>query len=107
MGYVATLPTCGPPLILPPALKGPSCVNRRFVLGCANSGRPTLLLLLLIVDSVVASAVVAAAAVDTHPGVPTVVATSAVNTRRGVWICRKWYAVPPQYPDIPKMPMVN
>ena len=25
----------------------PSCVNRIFVLGCANSGRPTLLLLLL------------------------------------------------------------
>ena len=26
----------------------PSCVNRRFVLGCANSGRPTLLLLPLL-----------------------------------------------------------
>ena len=26
----------------------PSCVNRRFVLGCANSRRPTLLLLLLL-----------------------------------------------------------
>ena len=47
----------------------------------------------------VASAVVAAATVDTRPGVPTVVAASAANTRRGVWICRKWYAVPPQYPQ--------
>ena len=28
-----------------------------------------------------------------------VVAASAFNTRRGVWICRKWYAVPPQYPQ--------
>ena len=54
-----------------------------------------------------ASAVVAAAsavvvvvgAVDTRPGVPTVVAASTVNTRRGVWICRKWYAVPPQCPQ--------
>ena len=26
-----------------------------------------------------------------------VVAASATNTRRGVWLCRKWYAVPPQY----------
>ena len=43
--------------------------------------------------------VVVAAAVDTHPGVPTIVAASAVNTRRGVWICRKWNAVPPQYPQ--------
>ena len=51
------------------------------------------------VASVVASAVVAAAAVDTRPGVPTVVAASAVNIRRGVWICLKWYAVPPQYPQ--------
>ena len=45
----------------------------------------------------VASAVVAVAAVDTRLGVPTVVAAYAINTRRGVWICRKWYAVPPQY----------
>ena len=51
-----------------------------------------------------AVAVVAVAAVDTRPGVPTVVDASAVNTRCGVWICRKWYAVPPQYPQ---MPMVN
>ena len=28
-----------------------------------------------------------------------IVATSAVNTFPGVWICRKWYAVPPQYPQ--------
>ena len=28
-----------------------------------------------------------------------VVATPDVNTRPGVWICRKWYAVPPQYPQ--------
>ena len=28
-----------------------------------------------------------------------VVAASAIDTRRGVWICRKWYAVPPQYPQ--------
>ena len=28
-----------------------------------------------------------------------VVVAFAVNTRRGVWICRKWYAVPPQYPQ--------
>ena len=27
------------------------------------------------------------------------VAASAVNTRRGVWICRKWYAVAHQYPQ--------
>ena len=27
-----------------------------------------------------------------------VVAASAINTRRGVWICHKQYAVPPQYP---------
>ena len=47
----------------------------------------------------VASAVVAASAADTRPSVPDVVAASAVNTRRGVWICRKWYAVPPQYPQ--------
>ena len=47
----------------------------------------------------VASAVVVAAAVHTRLGVPTVVAASAVDTRRGVWICRKWYAVPPQYPQ--------
>ena len=46
----------------------------------------------------VASAVVAAAAVDTRPSVPDVVAASAVHTHRVVWICRKWYAVPPQYP---------
>ena len=45
----------------------------------------------------VASAVVAVAVVDTRPGVPTVVAASAAHTRRGVWIRRKWYAVPPQY----------
>ena len=51
------------------------------------------------VASAVAFAVVAAAAVDTRPGVPTVVVASAVNTRRGVWICRKWYAVPPPYPQ--------
>ena len=51
------------------------------------------------VASAVACAVLAAAAVDTRPGVPTVVAASVVNTRRGVWICRKWYAVPPQYPQ--------
>ena len=49
--------------------------------------------------NLVASAVVAAAAVDSRPGVPTVVAASAANTRRSVWICRKWYAVPPQYPQ--------
>ena len=47
----------------------------------------------------VASVVVVAAAVDNRPSVPTVVATSAVNTRRGVWICGKWYALPPQYPQ--------
>ena len=47
----------------------------------------------------VASAVFAAAAVDTCPGVPTVAAASAVNTHCGMWICRKWYAVPPQYPQ--------
>ena len=47
----------------------------------------------------IASVAAAAATVDTRPGVPTVVAVSAVNTRRGVWICRKWYAVPPQYPQ--------
>ena len=29
----------------------------------------------------------------------TVVVASALNTRPGVWICRKWYAVPPQYPQ--------
>ena len=28
-----------------------------------------------------------------------VVAAFAVNTCRGVWICRKWYPVPPQYPQ--------
>ena len=28
-----------------------------------------------------------------------VVAASDVNTCPGVWICRKWYAVPPQYPQ--------
>ena len=27
-----------------------------------------------------------------------VVAASAANTRPSVWICRKWFAVPPQYP---------
>ena len=47
----------------------------------------------------VASAIVAVAAVDTRLGVPTVVAASVVNTCRGVWICRKWYATPPQYPQ--------
>ena len=46
----------------------------------------------------VASAVVAAAIVDTRLSVPTVVAACAVNPRRGVWM-RKWYAVPPQYPQ--------
>ena len=51
------------------------------------------------VASAVASAVVVAAAVDTRPSLPTVVAAAAVNTRRGVWIRRKWYAVPPQYPQ--------
>ena len=51
------------------------------------------------VASAVASAIVAATAVDTHPSMPTVVAASAVNSRRGVWICCKWYAVPPQYPQ--------
>ena len=35
---------------------------------------------------VVASGVVVAAAVDTRPSVSTVVAASAVNTCRGVWI---------------------
>ena len=47
----------------------------------------------------VASAVVAGGAVDRGRGVPTVVAASTVNTRRGVWICRNRYAVPPQYPQ--------
>ena len=47
----------------------------------------------------VASAVVAAFAVDTCPSVRAVVAASAVNTRPSVWIRRKWYAVPPQYPQ--------
>ena len=47
----------------------------------------------------VAAAIVATAAVDTRRGVHVVVAASVVNTRRGVWICRKWYAVPPQYPQ--------
>ena len=28
-----------------------------------------------------------------------VVAAFAVNTRPGVWMCREWYAVPPQYPQ--------
>ena len=28
-----------------------------------------------------------------------VLAACAVNTRRGVWMCRKWYAVSPQYPQ--------
>ena len=28
-----------------------------------------------------------------------VAVASAANTRRGVWICCKWYAVPPQYPQ--------
>ena len=28
-----------------------------------------------------------------------VVVACAANTRRGVWIFRKWYAVPPQYPQ--------
>ena len=51
------------------------------------------------VASVVASAIVAATAVDTRPSVPAFVAASAVNTRCGVWICHKWYAVPPQYPQ--------
>ena len=68
----------------------PSCVNWRFVLGCANSGRPTLLLLLLLLFAVVA------AAVGHRPSVPTVVAASVVNTCRGVWICRKWYVGRPQ-----------
>ena len=49
--------------------------------------------------AVAVASVVVAAAVDTRPGVPTVVAASAANTRRGVWICRKWYAMPPQYPQ--------
>ena len=43
----------------------------------------------------VAYAVVVGPAVHTRPSVPAVVAASAVNTHRGVWICRKWYAVPP------------
>ena len=46
----------------------------------------------------VACAVVAAFAVDTCPSVPVVVATSGVNTHRGVWICHKWYVVPPRCP---------
>ena len=37
--------------------------------------------------------VVAVAVVDTCPSVPTIVDASVVNTRRGVWICRKWYVV--------------
>ena len=53
-----------------------SCVNRRYVLGCANWARPTLLL---------AAAFVVVVAAD-------------VNTSPGVWICHKWCAVPPQYP---------
>ena len=28
-----------------------------------------------------------------------VVADANVSTPPGVWICRKWYAVPPQYPQ--------
>ena len=47
----------------------------------------------------IAFAVVAAVVVDTRPSVPIGVVASAINTRRGVWICRKWYAVPPQYPQ--------
>ena len=47
----------------------------------------------------VASVVVAVVVVDTRPSVPTIVAASAINTRRGVWIYRKWYAVPAQYPQ--------
>ena len=51
------------------------------------------------VASVVASPVVAAAAAYTRLGVPTVVDASAFNTCRGVLICCKLYAVPPQYPQ--------
>ena len=47
------------------------------MLDCANSGRPALLLLLLLVFLLL---------------------LFAVNTRRGVWICRERYAVPP-YPQ--------
>ena len=47
----------------------------------------------------VAFAIVAASVVDTRPSVPIVVAASAVHTGRGVCICRKWYAVPPHYPQ--------
>ena len=49
----------------------------------------------------VASAVVTAvavSAVNTPLGVSVAVVASAVNTRPGVWICRKWYAVLAQYP---------
>ena len=48
---------------------------------------------------VVASAIVAASTINTRPVVSVVVAASAVNPRPSVWICRKWYAVPPQYPQ--------
>ena len=52
---------------------------------------------LAVVD--VASAVVPLMLLTPVLVVPVVVAAFAVNTRLGVWICRKWYAVPPQYPQ--------
>ena len=47
----------------------------------------------------IASAVVAASAVHTRPSVPVVVVASALNTHPSVCIRRKWYVVPPQYPQ--------
>ena len=65
-----------------------SCVNWRCALGCAN-----------IAVVAVASAVVPLLLLTPVLVVPAVVAAFAVNTRRGVWIRRKSYAVPPQYPQ--------
>ena len=91
------LGTLNPRFVAWPLELGLGTLNPRFVSWPLELGLGTLN------PRFVASVVVAAAAVDTGPSVPTVVGTSAVNARRGVWICRKWYALL----NIPKMVMVK
>ena len=70
-----------------------SCVNRRSVLGCANSGRPTLLLLLLVLLLLLLPRL-------TPVLVCLLLLLPLLLTP--VLVCGsvdQWYAVPPQYPQ--------
>ena len=98
-GYVATLPTCGPPLILPPALKrwGPPrrqglCSHLAHLWATSDSAPRSPL------EGKEASAEQSVESPEARPQPSMATPTEEEDTRPKVLICGEWRKVPDGYP---------